>query len=180
MNEFIRMVKERRSVRIYKNREIPDDKLNTVLEAVQWSPSWGNTQCWEIVITKNIKIKEQLQKTLTSKNPATKSIMMAPVVLTLCARLESSGFYKKEPHTKFGDWFMFDVGIISQSIVLTAHSLGLGTVIVGSFDQNKAKDVLNVPETIEVVTIIPMGFPAKISKAPKRRDIKEFTHIEVF
>ncbi|MEJ2724874.1 MAG: nitroreductase family protein, partial [Deltaproteobacteria bacterium] len=88
--------------------------------------------------------------------------------------------YKGEPTTKFGDWFMFDLGLATQSLCLAARNLGLGTVIVGSLDHNKAKEVLGVGDDHEVVVLIPVGYPAKDSTAPKRREISEFTHHDRF
>jgi nitroreductase len=75
---------------------------------------------------------------------------------------------------------MFDLGIVTQSVCLAAHNLGLGTVIVGSIDHDKAKEVLGVGEGYELVALIPVGYPAKDSTAPKRREISEFTHYEKF
>ena len=75
---------------------------------------------------------------------------------------------------------MFDLGIATQNICLTAHDLGLGTVVVGMFDHDRAKEVLKVEEGYEVVAILPMGFPAKDSPVPKRREISEFAHYETF
>ena len=178
MAELIEIIKGRRSIRRYQEKEVPPEALNTVLEAVQWSPSWANTQCWEIVVVKDKAVKERLQASLPGTNPAVKAMVEAPVVLVLCGRLHSSGYYKGQVTTKFGDWFMFDLGIATQSICLSAHSLGLGTVVVGLFDHNKAKEALGVPEGVELVAMIPIGYPAKDSAAPKRRDIKEFTHID--
>ena len=45
------VIKGRRSVRNYQEKEIPEEALNQMLEAVQWSPSWANTQCWEIIVS---------------------------------------------------------------------------------------------------------------------------------
>jgi nitroreductase len=75
---------------------------------------------------------------------------------------------------------MFDLGIACQSICLTAHALGLGTVVVGLFDHDKAKTVLKVPPGYELVAMIPLGFPAKTPSAPNRREISEFTHQNFF
>ena len=101
-------------------------------------------------------------------------------MLALCAERERSGFYKGQAITKFGDWFMFDLGIATQSLCLSAHKLGLGTVIVGVFDHNRAKEILNVAEKYEVVVLIPLGYPAKDSPAPRRREIKDFSHRDTF
>lgn len=181
MAEFMDIVRGRRSVRKYEAREVPVEALNTILEAVRWSPSWANTQCWELVIVRDPAVKEQLQATLPPKgNPASGAMVQAPVIIALCGALKKSGYYKDQDTTKFGDWFMFDLGIACQSICLTAHALGLGTVVVGLFDHDKAKAVLKVPQGYELVAMIPLGFPAKISSAPNRREISEFTHQNFF
>jgi len=179
MADLMDIVKGRRSIRKYEDKEVPEELLNQVLDSVKWSPSWANTQCWEVVVVKDPAIKEQLQGTLV-KNPATKAMVQAPIVLVLCGKLKSSGYYSDKVTTKFGDWFMFDLGIAAQSICLTAYSLGLGTVIVGLFDHNKSKEILGVPDDYELVSMIPLGYPAKDPEAPKRREISEFTHSEKF
>jgi nitroreductase len=181
MPEFVGIVKTRRSIRKYEDRNVPPETLDTILEAVRWSPSWANTQCWEIVVVRDPAVKQQLQATLPPKgNPAAGAMLQAPVVLALCGRLKISGYYKDQVTTKFGDWFMFDLGIACQTICLTAHALGLGTVVVGLFDHDRARAALRVPEGYELVAMIPLGFPAKVSSAPNRRETAEFTHQDAF
>ncbi len=178
--DFMRIIKDRRSIRKYEDKEIPDSLFNQVLEAVKWSPSWANTQCWELVAVLDQTVKEKLQATIAPKNPATKAITSAPAVLAMCAKLNSSGLYKDQVVTKFGDWFMFDLGLATQNLCLTAHHLGLATVIVGLFDHDKAKAVLEIPEGYELLVLIPIGYPAQDPKPPKRKEISEFTHYNKF
>jgi len=180
MVELMDMIKSRRSIRRYQDKQIPEADFQKILEAVQWSPSWANTQCWEIIVVREAATKEKLKECLTPRNPAAAGLTEAPVVFALCGKLQSAGYYKGQATTKLGDWFMFDLGIATQSLCLTAHSLGLGTVIVGSIEHDKAKAVLGVGEGYEVVALIPVGYPAKDSPAPKRREISEFTHHEKF
>lgn len=180
MSDLMSIIKGRRSIRRFENKPIPEMDLQQILEAVQWSPSWANTQCWEIVVVKNREMKERLNEALSPTNPARKGLPDAPVVLALCGKVKSSGYYKGEASTKLGDWFMFDLGIATQSICLTAHNLGLGTVIVGSIDHDKAKEMLGVGEGYQLVALIPVGYPAKESAAPKRREVSEFTHYDKF
>jgi nitroreductase len=180
MHDMMSIIKGRRSIRSYQDKDIPEELLEQVFESIRWSPSWANTQCWEVVIVKDQKIKEGLQETLPKMNPARKAIIQAPVTIGLCGKLESSGYYKGQVSTKLGDWYMFDLGIATQSICLTAHSLGLGTVITGMFDHDKAKELLHVSDRYQIVSLIPMGYPAKDSPAPKRREINDFVHYETF
>jgi nitroreductase len=180
MSDLMSIVKGRRSIRRFQDKPVPETDLQQILEAVQWSPSWANTQCWEIVVVKEREMKERLNEALSPTNPAKKGLPDAPLVLALCGKLQSSGFYKGQATTKLGDWFMFDLGIATQSLCLAACNLGLGTVIVGSINHDKAKDVLGVGEGYELVALIPVGYPAKESAAPKRREISEFTHSDKF
>jgi nitroreductase len=180
MADLMSIIKERRSIRRYQEKQIPETHIRQLLESIQWSPSWANTQCWEVILVKDGTTKEKLKECLHPTNPAQKAMVEAPVVFALCGKLNSSGFYKGGVTTKFGDWFMFDLGIAAQSLCLAAHDLGLGTVIVGLLDHDKTKQVLGVPEGCEVVALIPVGYPAKDSPAPRRREIGEFTHHDKF
>jgi nitroreductase len=69
---------------------------------------------------------------------------------------------------------MFDTGIAMQNLCLTAHSLGLGTVVVGMFDHKKAESMLGLSENVEIVAMTPLGYPATGGTAPKRKEISEF------
>jgi nitroreductase len=178
--DFMKIIKGRRSIRRFQAKEIQDKDLNTILEAVRWAPSWANTQCWEVVVVKDPRIKEKLEDSLTPRNPARGAILEAPIVCALCGKLEHTGYKRGEPVTKFGDWFMFDVGIATQNLCLTAHTLNMGTVIVGALDQQKAGAILRVPDGYTVVALVPIGYPAQEAKAPGRREISEFVHYDRF
>ncbi len=180
MNEVLTAIRERRSIRHFSADPVSEEALNDVLDAVRWSQSWANTQCWEIVVVRDQAVKAALAETLAKGNPAGKAMLAAPVVLVLCGKLGASGYYKGVVTTKFGDWFLFDLGIAAQSLCLAAHEKGLGTVVVGLFDHDRAKAVLSVPEGYELVAMIPVGRPEKGSAAPKRREISEFTHADAF
>ncbi|UCG64782.1 MAG: nitroreductase family protein [Deltaproteobacteria bacterium] len=180
MADFMEIIKGRRSIRRYEEREIPENVLNEVLEAIRWAPSWANTQCWEAIVVRNSTIKQKLQETLAPGNPATKAMVGAPVVITLCGKLQSSGYEKGQATTKLGDWFMFDIGLATQNLCLAAHALNLGTVIIGSFSHDRAKEILQAPEGYEVVAMIPVGYPAREAKQSHRRQISEFVHYDRF
>ncbi len=178
--ELMDAITGRRSIRNFEDKSVSDEQIEQILEAVKWAQSWANTQCWEVIVVKDLETKKQLQATLAKGNPATKSMVQAPVVFVLCAKLKEAGYYKGQVTTKFGDWFMFDLGIAAQNLCLRAHELGLGTVIVGLFDHDKVKEILGVPDGYEVVVMIPAGYPSKVPSAPKRKEISEFTHYEKF
>ena len=174
------MFTQRRSVRRYKTDAIDEAKLEKVLEAARWAPSWANTQCAELVIVKDSEVKKQLAETLSKKNPATLAVQNAPLVIAVCGKLGTSGFYSGKALTKFGDWYLYDLGLTTENICMAAHEEGLGTVIVGAFDHDKTKEILGVPETHEVVALLPLGYPDHEPPAPKRKAMEEFVHWEKF
>jgi nitroreductase len=75
---------------------------------------------------------------------------------------------------------MYDLGLATQNLCLTAQSLGLGSVIVGSFDHAAAAELLTVPDGYEIVSLIPLGYPAHSPTAPARRAVAEFVHYRRF
>jgi len=172
--DLMEAIRGRRSIRKYKPDPIPEDTLQKIMEAVRWSPSWANTQCWEVIIVRDPNMKSALANTLTKTNPSLSSMTEASIVLVLCGKKGVSGFKKGEAATVKGDWLMFDTGIAMQTLCLTAHSLGLGTVVVGLFDHKKVEEILGVPQNVEVVAMTPLGYPATEGSVPKRKEISEF------
>ena len=174
--EVLEAIKTRRTVRKLGSEPISDDQLNTILEAIRWTPSWANMQPWEVIVVKDQTVKERLAETLPKGNPALKAMVNAPIVLAICGIKGKSGFYRGEVSTDKGDWFMFDVGAATYSASLAAHELGLGSVIVGLFDAPKAEKILGVPDDKAVVVLLPIGVPEKIPSAPKRKELSEFVY----
>jgi len=127
-------------------------------------------------VIKSREKKQELGQYISPGNPATKGIMQAPVVMVFCARRGVSGFKNGTALTNKGDWYMFDLGIACQNFCLAAHSMGLGTVHVGSFDHAGVDKLLGLPDDIESVEIIPLGYPAREAVRPPRKEIAEFVH----
>ncbi len=176
--DLMEAIKGRRSIRKYKAEPVSEEVLQNLMEAVRWSPSWANSQCWEVILVRDPSMKSELANTLPSTNPARSSMTEAPLVVVLCGKKGISGFKKGEAATVKGDWLMFDTGIAMQTLCLAAHALGLGTVIVGLFDHNKAEEILGLPQNVEVVAMTPLGYPEAQGTAPKRKKISEFVFSE--
>ncbi len=176
--DLMEAITGRRSIRKYKPDPVPEQVFRTLMEAVRWTPSWANTQCWEVIAVNDPRMKSELATTLPKGNPALSSMAEAPLILVLCGKKGISGFYKGQTSTVKGDWLMFDVGLAMQTLCLAAHALGLGTVVVGMFDHKKAEKILGVPGDVEVVAMTPLGYPATGGATPKRKDISEFVFFE--
>jgi nitroreductase len=188
--EVLEAIKTRRSIRRQKPDAINDETLEKVLDAARWAPSWHNTQCWRFILVRDSSIKDRLINTLfkikreetLADNPAAKAVRQAPVLIVACAEMGKSGRDSGDTtyRTDKGDWFMFDVALAMENLVLAAHALGLGTVIIGAFDAIKAAEILGVPEGISVVAMTPLGFPERESKAPPRKELSEIVFYDKY
>lgn len=177
--DVMEAIRTRRSIRKYRDEPIPDKILEQILEAARFAPSWANTQCWRFIVVKDIAMKEALKETLSPNNPATKAMTQAPVLIVSCALKKVAGHHKGTPVTSKGDaWYMYDVALANQNLMLAAHSLGLGTVQVGSFDADKAERVLDVPDDMTVVTMTPLGYPAAEGRETPRKELSEIVSNE--
>jgi nitroreductase len=180
--EVLEAISTRRSIRYYKPDPVDDKAIETVLEAARWAPSWGNTQCWRFVVVRDSGIRTELAATLFKRkredaladNPALKSFLQAPVIIVLCAEKGKSGIRSDgSSETDKGDWFMFDTALAMENLVLAAHALGLGTVIVGAFDAQKVAEILEITEGFCAVAMTPLGFPDREGKAPPRKELSD-------
>lgn len=171
---------ERRSIRRFTSQHVEQEKLAAILTAAQMAPSWANRQCWELLVIQNEKTRQQLSELLSAKNPATLAMQNAPLVIGVAGTVRHSGFYKDVQVTRYGHWFLYDLGIVSQNICLKAWELGLGSVIIGSFAHEKAEQLLGIPEGVELVSLIPIGYPDHQPTAPKRRMLSEFVHYDQY
>ncbi len=179
--EVLEAIKTRRSVRQYKTTSVDNKAIELVLEAARWAPSWANTQCWRFIVVRDSKIKSELANVLSVNNPATDAIRDAPVVIVASAELAKSGCREGKPRTDKGEWwYMFDVALAMQNLVLAAHSLGLGTVYVGAFDAKKAANILEVPQGFCVVGMTPLGYPAQEPGPRPRKELSEIVFYDKF
>ena len=180
MQDLADIVTSRRSIRRFTDQPVEEEKLARILELARWTPSWANSQCWEVIAITDRELLQLLAAELSPKNPASLAMANGPLTLAICGEKRKAGFYKGEQSTALGDWLMFDLGLLTQTISLAAHDEGLGSVVVGAFNHGKVKDLLTVPEEYELVALLPMGYPDHAPKPPKRRETKEFFHNQRF
>ncbi len=182
--DVMEAIRERRSIRRYRTDPITNEVLATLLEAARLAPSWANTQCWRLVVVRDQAIKNRLAEVLSSAhsgrgNRCNQAVREAPVVIVTCAQKGLSGIYRSgehqgKPATDKGEyWYMFDVALAMHGLTLAAQSQGLGTVHVGHFDPALVAKVLNVPDDVAVVEIMPVGYPAEAPQARPRKPLEE-------
>jgi len=177
--EFIDVIRARTSAREFSDKDIEDEKITYVLECARLAPSWENKQCWRFIVVKNKETIEQIAKTSIINRWLRKS----PVLIVACADPTESG-------TKnFIEYFTVDVSIALEQLILAATDLGLGSCWIAGFNEEKIKELLEVPKRIRVVALTPLGYPEMrkgiterftqvVLKAKKRKTLDEIVHHE--
>ena len=171
-------IKERRSVRKFSDTPVPRELLKEIVEVARFAPSWKNTQIARYIV---IDDREKIASLATEKcvygfSYNIKTIINAPAVVLLTFIEGRSGFEKDGSFsTPKGDgWQMFDAGIAAQTFCLEAYEKGLGSVILGYFDEDEIKKVIDIPDNQHIGAVIPVGFPMEGDiPAPPRKDVEK-------
>lgn len=164
----------RRSIRQFTDHAVSKEILAQIVETASYAPSWKHTQ-----ITRYIAVEGETKNALaqcTSQYPHNGEIMdAAPMVIAVTIIKGRSGYERDGSFSTFrGDaWQMFDAGVACEAFCLAAYEQGLGTVIMGIFDQEEASKVLEIPEDRELIALIPIGYPAESPAAPKRKSVED-------
>ncbi|MHC4600817.1 MAG: nitroreductase family protein [Planctomycetota bacterium] len=172
-------IRNRRSVRSYTSDPVPDEEIREIVALARFSPSWVNSQCVRYLVIRDDGAKGALAETLSGRNPAREALRKAPVVVVFLAKMGLAGCKKGEPVDDRA-WHMFDAGAAVQTFCLAAYRRGLGTVIVGYFDHQKAAELLRIPPEYEVMALTPLGTPDGDTKAPPRKAPDELLAWERF
>ncbi|MBC7218788.1 MAG: nitroreductase family protein [Hadesarchaea archaeon] len=144
--EAFEAIRARRSVRSYLPKPVPEDKIKKILEAARLAPSAKNVQPWYFVVVTDAEKRKKIARSGRFAG----FLKEAPVVIVGCGDVKSSP-----------KWYMVDVSIAMQNMVIAATAEGLGTCWVGSFDEALVKEILKILEQYKVVALLAVGYPRK-------------------
>ena len=164
----------RRSIRKFTEQPVSHEVLAQIVETASYAPSWKHTQIVRYIAVEG-ETKDKLAA-CTSTFPNNGIIMnSAPMVVAVTIIKGRCGFERDGSFsTHRGDsWQMFDAGVASEAFCLAAYEQGLGTVILGLFDQKEAAELLEIPEDRDLVALIPIGYPAEAPVAPRRKSVDD-------
>lgn len=168
--EFEEVIKRRYSVRSFQPKSVENGKLKIIMESVNLAPSAGNLQSYKVFVVKNEEKKREIARASFNQN----FIQEAPVVLVFCADLQRVSPYGKRGMELYS---VQDATIAATFAMLTAVDLGLGSVWIGAFDEEEIKNILNLPEHLRPVVILPIGYPAERPGERRRRRIEEMFEV---
>ncbi len=160
----------RRSVRRFKAEPVSHEVLNSIVEAASYAPSWKNTQITRYTAVEDPALKAELAAKATIPHNAG-IINSAPVLMVVTLIKNRCGFERDGSYTtsKGDHWQMFDAGIATQTFCLAAWEQGIGSVIMGIFDEKAVGDLLSIPEDQEVAALVAIGYPDEAPAAPARK-----------
>lgn len=168
--DFKQVLRNRKSVKEFSSKRIPEYKIDALLDAASLAPSWGNNQCWRVVVVKDEDMRERISETLDNSNSAKYGIYEAPVLLVVCAMPEGSAEIEGR------EYYLVDAGIAMEHMILAAADEGLGSCWVGDFDEQKIKTLLRIPREYRVVALSPVGYPRENPEIEIRMPISESTY----
>lgn len=169
MTHFQKLVRERRSFRRYRDKPVEREKIFTCLEAARLAPSAENVQPWRfLVLDHPIKKNELARQVFSGIYGASRFAGKAPVLIVILARLDfiANRIGKQIQNVHF---YLIDIGIAGEHIVLQAQELGLGTCWIGWFNKKKARKLLKIPRKYKIVSFLSMGYPEKAPSPNKKR-----------
>ena len=147
---FLELAEKRRSVRAYKPEPVPEELLQQVLEAGRLAPSACNKQPWRFIV-----VRSETGRRALGTAYAREWFWKAPVVIAVC-------ILPKEAWVRSYDgqnYAMVDGALALDHMTLAAAELGLGTCWIGAFDPAAAREILGLPDGVEIVGLTPLGYP---------------------
>lgn len=179
--DLFEAIRRRRSVRRYADTPVDEAVLLRILEAARLAPSWRNGQCWRFVVVRDRQTIQRLAREQPLRTQINRWLQGAPVVVVACADPLASGRRGDQ------DFYLVDVGIALEHLVLAATAEGLGTCWIGALDEESVRRILGIPGYIRVVAMTPVGYPAEdpgwfdravkaVARSKRRKPLEAIVH----
>ena len=181
-NNFLQFLVQRQSVRGYSDKPVEQEKISRCLEAARMSPSACNSQPWKFVVVDDPQLKDKIAGYTTSgplvpMNHFTRQAPVMVVIVRESPNLTSKigTLLKDKPYT------LMDIGISALQFCLQATAEGLGTCILGWFNEKKVKELLKIPKSKRAELIITIGYASSQDLRPKvRKKMEEICCYNVY
>jgi len=167
------LIISRQSDRKYSERPVEKEKLDRIVEAGRMAPSACNSQPWKFIVVTDhelvVKIAEAASAKLIGMNSF---VAQAPVILVI-VREKPNMSSKVGATIKNKDYSLIDIGIATENICLQAKAEGIGSCIIGWFDERMLRKLLLIPRSKRVELIITMGYSLSEQKEKRRKPAEE-------
>jgi nitroreductase len=161
---------KRKSIRGYEDTPVPEEKLNAVLEAARMAPSGANRQPWKFVVVRDAEKRKELGTAAGGQG----HVAGAPVVIAAVGTMPENMMMCEVPG------YPVDLAIAIDHMTLAAVDEGLGTCWIGAFKQDRARHILNVPDTCKIVALLTLGFPKDQGRPKDRKALNEIVCYDTY
>ena len=174
INPVLETIRDRRSSVGFESTQIDEEKVNAILEAGRWAPSWTNTQPWRFIVVRDEGKKEKLSSAVSTVFSL--AIKDAPVVIAVCVNPKKDPFHFAEDGTT-----------ATQNMALAAQSLKLSTSWIGVFSlhdeknstERRLKEILEIPKEWRLMSVLPLGVP-KFKETKTRKELPDIVDFDSF
>ncbi len=177
LEDFFQVVENRRSIRKYKNIEIPDDDISRMIDAARMAPSTNNSQPWQFIV-----VKEPETIKLLSAIAGGQSFIADAKAVVMALANGGSSCCPGNPSM----WHVQDTMIATEHIVLAATALGYGSCWVAMLDSRNTHDValvkstLRIPDNVDIVALVTLGVSDEVPSPRSTKDIHQIAFSEVY
>jgi len=167
--DLLEAIKTRRSIRRFKPANIQDHLIDLLIDSARYAPSADNKQPWEFIVVKDKRIRGELAKT----HAWSRFVNDAPVCIVVLTNEKMSPSY-----------FVIDATCATENLLLAAHGLGLGACWIAVYDpynpsfERHVRDVLNVPQHLRIIAMVPIGYPDEKVEPRSLRDVDKILHFD--
>lgn len=158
---ILETIKKRRSIRRFKSEPIGEGDIKKIIESLIWAPSAGNLQSRKFYFVSSAKIKKELFLASNGQD----FVFESPLAVVCCTDSKIEKRYYDRGKNLYA---ICDVAMSVQNMMLLCEELGLGTVAVGAFEEEKVSKALNLPKNLRPILIIPVGYPDECPETPPR------------
>jgi len=156
--DLFEAIKNRRSIRRFEDRPVPEELIRKIVEAGQWAPSACNRQDWKFIVVERAEVKEKILRETTAH-----FVGRAPLLIFVV-------YSNRTDNLEYND-HLLSAAMAAQNMQLAAHALGLGACCVNNLPiKSRLRKILNIPRSYEPVALLCMGYPKAIPKPMKRKE----------
>ncbi len=194
--EFLKCIRKRTSIRVYKAGRVSEGQLHMILEAARWAPSGANSQPWEFILTRDRKKMSKVREIYSREWKRRKQedpvhykglkkdyVGDVSVLVLVCGDPRTMGVYltTRQPADR-EKLFHASIANAVEHLMLTAATMGLGSVWVSEREEveEELRELFQVPEPLRLLWIVPIGHPRTRPKAKPRRELSSMVHWESF
>ena len=167
-------ITQRRSIRRYEDRPLPKETVEAIVSLAARAPSWKNTQVSRWIVVTDRAVIERIAAEGVLGFTHNADILRGCAALAVQSVLNMRSGYERDGSFSTSQgrhWESFDAGIAAQTFCLAAHDLGVGTCILGVYDERTVAGIIDLPEGQSVASLIPMGYPAEAPNPTPRKDL---------